>query len=598
MKILSIYWGICSSASLIIDKKVVASLHEERFTRTKNDDSFPQFAISEVLKIGNIDAQDLDAVAIASHYHPIDDNLLLKSTWTIDDYLTEQHERWKPFIYDNKPLRSILEIFPSKKKMGYPSNYSDSLKGLSTSERQDKYNIDRKKILADFLKIDQNKIRTIEHHRCHAYYSYYMSDFKGKETLSFTIDGAGDGKNATIGIFDKDGTYKTVFETNECNIGRIYRYITLVLGMKPNEHEYKVMGLAPYGKEKHSLKALEAFRNTLYVDGIEFKWKEKPKDSYFWFKEKLEGVRFDNVAFALQKWVEEVLTDWVKNAVNKFGISNIILSGGVAMNIKAMGKISELPEVQNIFVGGSSSDESMAISAGICLYEDLIREKKETWKSSDFQDIPNLYLGSEPTIVDEKELISKIDTSKFIILENPELSIIAKYLYDGKILARCCGRMEFGQRALGNRSILADPLNVEAKEKINQAIKSRDFWMPFAPIILDEFEKKYIINPKNIKSPYMTIAFNTTDEGYNSMKAAAHPADKSVRAQVLNRSHNPDLYDLIQEFKKLSGRGSILNTSFNLHGYPIVSTPDDAFDVFIRSGLDGLILNHYLILKR
>lgn len=130
----------------------------------------------------------------------------------------------------------------------------------------------------------------------------------------------GDGLNATIGEFDEAGTYTRHYQTAECNIGRIYRYMTLLLHMKPNEHEFKVMGLAPYGKAKHAQKALEVFKSTLYVDGIEFKWRERPTRSYFWFRERLEGVRFDSIAFALQTWVEDLLTEWAQNAVASFGI--------------------------------------------------------------------------------------------------------------------------------------------------------------------------------------------------------------------------------------------------------------------------------------
>ena len=182
--------------------------------------------------------------------------------------------------------------------------------------------------------------------------------------MAFTVDGSGDGLNATIGKFDKNGTYVRLYHTDQCFIGRIYRYMTLLLGMKPNEHEFKVMGLAPYGRRKYAEKALQVFKSTLYVDGIDFKWAQKPTDSYFWFRERLEGIRFDTIAYALQIWVEDLLTEWFTNAIEKFGIDKVVVAGGVAMNIKAMGKIASLPCVRDIFIGGSASDESMAISAG------------------------------------------------------------------------------------------------------------------------------------------------------------------------------------------------------------------------------------------
>ena len=147
-------------------------------------------------------------------------------------------------------------------------------------------------------------------------------------------------------------------------------------------------------------------------------------------------------------------------------------------------------------------------------------------------------------------------------------------------------------------SILADPRINDIKYKINSAIKNRDFWMPFAPVIQKKVSSHYLINPKNIESPQMTIGFQTTDQGHKSIIAGCHPADKSARAQILERKHNPNLYDLIEEFRKFTGVGALLNTSFNLHGFPIVNTPEEAFHVFINSELDGLLLSNFFILKK
>jgi len=453
-------------------------------------------------------------------------------------------------------------------------------------------------MVADYLGISENKVRCIEHHRCHAAYSYYASPFRGEPVLALTIDGSGDGLNATIGSFDAKGLYTRHYETSECNIGRIYRYMTLLLGMKPNEHEYKVMGLAPYGKAQHARKALDLFRSTLFVDGTEFKWHEKPTDSYFWFKERLEGVRFDNIAFALQTWVEDLLAEWVRNAVVKFGIDKVVIAGGVAMNIKAMGKVASLPEVKALFIGGSASDESMAISAGICMAEDLTRESGAPWDSGSVSSLPNLYFGPEATREEEQVVVDRLDFSKYQVMDLPSAEQIALLLHQGKVIARCAGRMEFGQRSLGNRSILADPSDLRVKGKINEAIKSRDFWMPFAPVIMDKYIERYIINPKHIESPHMTIGFDTTSEGYDAMIAACHPADRTARPQILHKDANPELYHILEAFEQLTGRGALLNTSFNLHGYPIVNTPAEAVSVLATSGLDGLILNQFLILKK
>jgi carbamoyltransferase len=198
----------------------------------------------------------------------------------------------------------------------------------------------------------------------------------------------------------------------------------------------------------------------------------------------------------------------------------------------------------------------------------------------------------------EKKAIDTLNKKKFKIYKNATNKKIATFIAKGKIVARCAGRMDPNQRALGNRSILADPRHLSIKEKINSAIKNRDFWMPFAPVILNRYSKKYLINPKNIESPHMTIGFKTTDLGYQKMKAACHPADKTARAQILNKKDNKNLYSLIEEFSKITGVGALLNTSFNLHGYPIVNSPRDALHVFKNSDLDALIFNNFFIIKK
>ena len=598
MNILSLYVNMPSSVSIFDGKNVIAATHEERFTRKKNDEVFPARSIDYCLSEAGIRASELDAVAFASQVCSFDELIVRKSQWTVEDYLKEQHERWRPYLLEGSiDLKSLLDVFPDKVDLDmYPSDYWRV--NYQKEDRAENFKGDRAKIVADYLGINPDKVHCIEHHRCHAAYSYYASPFRGEKIMALTVDAWGDGLNATVGVFDEEGSYTRHYATDQCSIARFYRYMTLLLGMKPNQDEYKVMGLAPYGKEKYGAKALDVFRNTLYVEDTEFKWKEKPTDSYFWFVERLQGVRFDNLAWALQTWVEELLLVWVKNCIAKYGINKLVFSGGVAMNIKAMGKIASLPEVEDLFVGGSASDESMAVSAGICLAEDLIRGKGENWNSSTIHSLPNLYFGPEASLDDEEALLSKLDLSSYTVELDPLPQRIASLLKEGKILGRCVGRMEFGQRSLGNRSILADPGDLRVKDKINAAIKNRDFWMPFAPVVMDKYVDQYLVNPKGIKSPYMTIGFDTTKEGFEAMIAACHPADHTARPQILDRESNPKLYKILESFESLTGCGALLNTSFNLHGYPIVNTPDEAFDVLERSDLDGLILNHSLILRK
>jgi carbamoyltransferase len=592
MKILSLYWGVASTASLFIDNKIAGAVSEERFTRIKNDDAFPEKSISYLLDKFSLTPQDLDGVAIASYIQGLDYTITRRPQFSIDDYVKEQNEYWHPRLYQNQNP-TMLEVFSDKiDRNMYPSHYWDDL-----DKQQSTFPEDREKIVAEYLKIPEEKVCRIDHHLCHAAYTYYASPFRNKKVLAFTIDGFGDDANATISIVHEDGRFERVFTTDQCNIGRIYRYITLVLGMKPNEHEFKVMGLAPYCKPQIYKKPLSVFESTLYVDGIDFKWNEKPTDSYFWFKERLEGCRFDGIAAGLQTWTENLLVEWVENAIDHFGIDTIVLSGGVAMNVKTNGKIAASQKVKEMFVAGTGSDESMALSSGICMAHDLEEKNGNKWDPTSIEYMESLFLGPAAEKADEEKALQDVPDDKYTIISDFTAADIAKYLSKGMVLARCAGPMEFGQRSLGNRSIIADPVDTSIIQRINSMIKNRDFWMPFAPMVLDSYAEKYIVNPKNLKSPHMSIGFDTTEEGWKAMPAGCHPADRSARAQILTERSNKDVYKILQEFQSITGRGAILNTSFNLHGHPIVNTPEEAVFVLLNSDLDGLILNHFLIKK-
>lgn len=591
MNILGVYWGLGSGASLFVKDSITKAVNEERFTRLKNEDRFPLESIKYCMD--GLESEHLDAVAVASQDSSYWYHLKRKACWTIEDYIQEQHDYWFPKLLEGKNIDQIDLLQHCVDTSQYPTEYwKKSLSESSASESFPKN--DRINIVAQAVGCEKSKVQVVEHHRCHAYYAYYASPFRNKPTLVMTIDGWGDGCNATINIFDEKGECTRVFSSKDANIGRIYRHVTLILGMKPNEHEYKVMGLAPYSSSVISQKAYEVFSSTLYVEGTAFKWNIKPTDSYFWFKEKLEGCRFDGIAAGIQRWVDELLCKWVKNAVEEYGIKNVILSGGVAMNIKANGEVAKLPELESLYVPGAPSDESLAMGAVYALADELNSKKK-----SDFiETLHSLYLGPDNTKGSEEKAVSEIKNKNWEVKQGFSNKTIAKLLYEGKIVARCAGRMEFGARALCNRSIFADPVNMAVVPKINEAIKNRDFWMPFAPVIMDNWADKYLMNEKKISSPYMTIGFETTEQGWKDLPAACHQADRSARPQILCRDQNREVYGILEEFSKLSNRGALLNTSFNLHGYPIVNTPEEALHVFENSGLDVLVLNHFIIIKK
>jgi len=417
-----------------------------------------------------------------------------------------------------------------------------------------------------------------------------MSPFRSN-VLVITADAWGDGCNCSVWTGNEDSLTLNLKSPNN-NLARLYRSITLLLGMKPNEHEYKVMGLAPYATEYQIKKPYEIFKKTLYVDDCDFKYLEKPTDHYFWFKEKLEGCRFDGIAGALQAYVEDLMSNWVQNIAKKFQKKFVVFSGGLALNIKVNKKISELKEIENIFVPGGGGDESQAIGAALHISNELDKKNQIIQPLHD-------YLGPTISSNDIEQILEKQKKNdEFKIMKNISNKEIAEYLSNNMIVGRCSGRSEFGPRALGNRSILANPSNIKNLNKINQQIKYRDFWMPFTPSILIEKVTDYVINPKNISCPFMTLAFESTLKAQKDLIAALHPSDLTLRPQFVDKKHNPDYHDLISEFEKITGIGGLLNTSLNLHGEPIVGNTADAIHTLINSDLDALCINSTLIMRK
>ncbi|MEK6840042.1 MAG: carbamoyltransferase C-terminal domain-containing protein, partial [Nanoarchaeota archaeon] len=312
------------------------------------------------------------------------------------------------------------------------------------------------------------------------------------------------------------------------------------------------------------------------------------------FQDLFKGIRFDYIAAAAQKLVETLLVDLVKKAVKKTGLSTVVLAGGVFMNVKANQEILKLEEVKKLFIMPSCGDESLPI--GSCYYGTWLQHK-ELLKT--LQPLTNLYLGPEYSQEDIERALQhhSFDYKNYDKKINIEVS---RLLAEGHIVARFDGRMEFGARALGNRSILADASNGDVIDIINRMVKMRDFWMPFAPSVLEEYAQLYIKNPELLQKtqPYfMMHAFETTPLAQKDLKAAMHPYDKTIRPQIVHKAHNPKYHELLTYYMKRTGRYGFLNTSFNIHGDPIVCSPEDALHTLKNSGLHYLSLGNFLVWK-
>ncbi|MAZ06888.1 MAG: carbamoyltransferase [Rickettsiales bacterium] len=588
MIILGIHDGHNASAALIVDGKLICAIGEERLSRDKHQYGYPAKAIETVLKFGNISPSDIDRVAMATPtLPPAYFYTQRNSTFSINDYWKEQREYWYPKLFENKNPK-YLDIFSHKvNKDNFP--YDESL--IKDEKDHEGMLQARIKHLTETLNISKEIVSVHDHHESHAYYGYISSPYRNDNSLVYTMDGGGDNANGTVSIGEAGEPLNEISRSSNCNIGRMYRYATLLLGMRPADHEYKLMGLAAYNSEKYGKNAYDVYAETLQVDGLGFKYKNQIKDHFWYFKEKLEGQRFDAVAYGIQKRCEVLLTEWVSNGIKETGIGNIVMSGGVAQNIKANKLIAELDGVNQVFIPPGPGDESISIGAA---FLELVKNGMQV---SDINSPSDGYFGPSHSEDSVKQAIDKHAKPDWNV-RKVKPSDVAELIANGDVVSRFgLESMEFGARALGNRSIIADPRRPDVIHHINKLVKMRDFWMPFAPSILAERENDYMINPKGIDGRFMAVGFDSTELAKEHLPAGLHPFDRSARPQIVHKEDNPSYHALIKAFEDLTGVGALMNTSFNIHGEPIVGTPDDAFDTFARCGLHHLLIGEWLISK-
>ena len=590
MVILGINASHNATACLFKDGQIISCISEERLSRVKNQPGLPIKAIKRALKESKIKASQVDYVAFSFEDMAINSGFSVlgggKDLVGGKESISVYSYAWKlkEWMLSNIPVSRY--IYPPLQKYIYNIFIFPKLRErlLSTFEKK--------------TKIDREKIRFVDHHSAHAYTAYFGSEkyWEGKR-LILTLDAMGDDLCATVSI-GENGKLTRISQTPFGNsIGDLYAYTTRYLGMKMGEHEYKVMGMGAYANEKYVDKVYQKIKDWVRVDKDNLMFHTKVFSHVFYKKldEVYKGERFDNISGAIQKLAEEAIVQWVKAAVKKTGIKEVVCAGGVFMNVKANQKIAQLPQVKSLFVFPSCGDESTAIGAAYFVYQN---NKDEHGELPRINPIGKLYFGPKYSNSEILKEIGKARYKKYKVKNFKDIEKeVARLISKRKIVARFSGKMEWGARALGNRSIVTHPQNLEGVRDINEQIKSRDFWMPFAPSIISERMSKYVVNPKNIPGPYMVLAYETTDEGKEKIRAAIHQYDLSARPQEVIKKYNPEYHRLISEFEKLTGIGSVLNTSFNLHGYPIVCSPEDAMFVFENSGLQYLAIGNYLVSK-
>jgi len=568
MYILGIHDGHNCGASLILNEKVLFSICEERLSRNKNEVGYPVESINKVLFLADIQSSELSAVVYASNFMHSKDHLQNISPW----YKVGETDQ--------------------EKDLEKTSEYKDIIFNERRKERLQK--------VCNHLNLSADMVHFVEHHLAHLAAAYYTrpEDLFKEKVLGLTCDGAGDGICATVSICEQNSLNRIASSDRHTSLGKLFSRTTMILGMKPWEHEYKLMGMAPYADLERTEKATNIFRKILAVDKETLEFKNLTNLSmnytYEYLRDSFEGIRFDVISASIQKFTEEMLLTWVSSAIKKTGIKKIVCGGGVFMNVKANMLIANLPEVESMYVMPSGGDESLSIGAALEYYN------KNNTTDSYTCGIDNLYLGGvAPDIDYEDDLVNNLDKDIVLVSRPDDIEVeIAKLLADSQIVARCRGEMEWGARSLGNRSILCKADNYSVVDKINSMIKVRDFWMPFAPSILSECSERYFSDIKKIRPFYMTFAFKGKDETFAEMIASSHPRDHTIRPQVVTQSTNPDYHRMLMHYEKITGSGVVLNTSFNLHGEPIVYSTSDAIRVFLKSGLPHLALNKCILSKK
>lgn len=524
------------SASLIVDGMVIAAVEEERLNRIKfSAGRLPYLAVFEVLKIAKITYDTIDVIA----FHG--------STW-------------------NDEIQSRLE------------NYFITHFGSCP------------------------KLIRYHHHHCHAASTFYASGFE--KSLILTIDNSGDGVSLRVSL-GQGNKIKTIQEFNRPNsLGIFYSLITQYCGFTRDADEYKLMGLASYGDKSFMDFSwlIDYANNTLqineeYLIKIEAGQASPHKNEMLFnsrFVERMGQPRrlpktdlstfYKNVAASAQLHLAKLVTQIAEDYAKHLEVNQLCLAGGVALNCVMNQQLMNAHFIDDLFIQPASSDAGISLGAAwlACTDQGIHPEKTN-----------DTYLGPSFT---NKEIKHVLDLAKInhTYVDKPAEEA-ADFIHDNRVVAWFQGRMEFGPRALGSRSILANPTNPEISKIINAKVKFREGFRPFCPSVLEEDASIYF-EGKRKKSPYMTITYDVKDFGIKHIPGVVH-IDHTARIQTVNQSQNPLFYELLKKLKSLNGHGVVLNTSFNLSHEPIVCTPRDALASFYSSGIDVLILGNYLIKK-
>lgn len=585
MKFLALQLGHNATAAIMEDGKLLGAVSQEKFDGIKNSSAFPAEAALALCGRVGWSFDEIDRVLLSSVkiYTP-------QAFTTVSDAAKRQ--------YSTNPLVRLARKWERHLGKGMGTR----LFAFARSRLRAHQRIAGDAYVTDNLRacgLGAKPVSRIEHHLCHARAAYHglAPIAQSEPALVFTLDGEGDEVSATVTLVDGNGGWQRLASSPvESSLGWIYSATTRFLGMTALEHEYKVMGLAPYAKSYYRATYERLFKTVLWLDPndpLVFRSSLNTAHFYDYLVDHAVGERFDNIAAAVQHLTEELVVAWIRAAVVKTGIRTIYTGGGVFMNVKVNKRIQEMPEIDRIGFLPSCGDESLPIGA---LYQAAVEQGIHP------QPLSDVYLGVSYT---DEEIAAFLDSAAvagtYSIEQIPNIDHrVAELLAEGQVVARFADRCEWGARSLGNRALLAHPSYMESFYTVNDQIKARDFWMPFAPSVLDSHADRYLkaYDPAKNAAPFMITAYDATEVGLKDLRAALHQGDHTLRPQVVTQEANPRYYALIQHFASLTGVGAVLNTSLNLHGHPLVATPAQAMFTLENSGLRILAMGSYLIRKR
>ena len=554
-----------SSAAILKDGKVSAAVEEERFSRKKFDDDFPKQAINWCLKESGISSKNLDSVAFY-------DKPVLKFERLLDNYIAVAP----------RGLYSFLDVIPKwlHKRLWVKDEISKHLKDFN------------------------GEIIFPEHHMSHAAHAFFTSPFD--EAAILTVDGVGEWTTASFGT-----AYDTTIKlTNDIrwphSVGLFYSAFTYFLGFKVNEGEYKLMGLSAYGKPKYYDLIMENLVDVKNDGSIHLNMKyfsftydkvmtnQKFSDLFGIPPRKEDSkagqIHYD-IAASAQLVLEDILLKMVNHVHKKTGMVNLCFGGGVALNGVANYRILKEGPFENIHIPPSPGDGGSAVGCAQYLY--YCHNKNKRMMEDNVERIKNnIFVGPSHSNDEIKSFldINKIDY-KFLET-NSLLQTVAKLIVEGNVVGWYQGKMEWGPRALGNRSIIADPRNAKMKDILNEKIKHRESFRPFAPCILEEYTSEYF--DVDVSSPYMLLVAPVKKP--ERIPAVTH-VDGTARLQTVSKDINSLFYNLITEFYKITGVPVLINTSMNVRGEPIVDTPEQAYNMIVKTDMDYIVMGDYIIKK-